>query len=314
MEPVMLSIVVPVYNHEKYLQKALQSIKKQNIRYRYEVLIGEDCSTDGSRNVLKAYECNAPDDYRFIYHNKNQGMFRNISGLIGLAKGKYLTVLEGDDYWICENKINEQIAFLEHNPKYSGYAHRVTVIGADGRKTGLSYTAEKSRGDYTLTDYLNGKLPGQTSGFVYRNYFLQTNLFAYLRQNTLYPLDRFIAFIAVSNGPVYCNGHRWSAYRYVTDKGSSFSANFDGSSQAFADSALSYHQSLYTYAIHRNKGKQCIQVSEKLYYKSFLRSFIQSGCRHPGSVILQCLRAKYPVQTFFWILLQIPVWMKEKLK
>lgn len=175
----------------------------------------------------------------------------------------------------------------------------------------MDYSAEKGNGCYTMHDYLQGKLPGQTASFLYRNYFKEKHLFDYLHQNDRHPLDRFIAFVAVSNGVVFCNNYKWSAYRYITDGGSSFSAKHDGMSRKAADSVLKYHRSLYEYAVLEQKGRLCIRTSEKLYYKSYLRDWFLNDCRHVGRMLREVMRARYPLTTFFWIFLQLVVMVRK---
>lgn len=305
METPILTIIVPVYNHERYILKALQSIEMQNIRYTYEVIIGEDYSTDHSKEILQRYQENALENYYFIYRNSNLGMLYNVSDLFYRAKGKYIIGLEGDDYWIYDNKINEQISFLETNPKYSGYAHSVLVVNSDGQESGSSYIHEKGNGIYDIKDYLHGLLPGQTASFMYRNYFTERKLFKYLGNNKMYPLDRFIAFVVASKGEIYCTNEKWSAYRYVTYGGSSFSANVDSESAAYARSALLYHKALYDYALYEKCGNDCVKVSEKLYYKSFLRDWITSENKEFGRMICEIKKVKYPFDTFFWMFMQL---------
>ena len=304
MNNPILTIIVPVYNHERYIKKALKSIEIQNIKYTYEVIIGEDCSKDHSRKILQEYQLKASDNYTFIYRDYNWGMLRNISDLFYRARGKYIIVLEGDDYWIYHNKINEQINFLESNKEFSGCAHGTVIVNADGRDSNVRYIWEKGNGIYDARDYLHGLLPGQTASFMYRNYFSKEKLFRYLGDNSMYPLDRIIAFVAVSKGKVYCTNKVWSAYRYVTDRGSSFSAHIDSESVAYAQSALMYHKSIYMYSLLENCQNDIVKISEKLYYKSFFRdSFIDKN-RSLKEVIREFRKAKYPIQTLCWIGIQ----------
>ncbi len=305
MNTVLLTIIVPVYNHEQYLLKALKSIEMQDIECSYEVIIGEDCSTDRSKEILQKYQENAPKNYYFIYRDTNLGMLNNISDLFYKSKGKYIIVLEGDDYWLYKNKINEQINFLESNIKYSGCAHSVMVVDSDGKESKESYIQEKGNGIYNIKDYLNGLLPGQTASFMYRNYFTEKKLFRYLENNKLYPLDRFIAFVVSSKGEIYCTNAKWSAYRYIVCGGSSFSANIDSRSAAYARSALLYHKSLYNYTIYEKCEVNCVKVSEKLYYKSFLRDWITDNDRKIKIMICELKKVKYPFETFIWIFIQL---------
>ena len=304
MDNPILTIIVPVYNHERYIEKALQSIQKQDIEYTYEVIIGEDCSTDHSREILQEYQLMASDNYFFIYRDHNWGMLENISDLFYRARGKYIIVLEGDDYWIYYNKINEQIRFLESNKDFSGCAHSVVMVDADGRDSELRYMQEKGKGIYDVKDYLHSLLPGQTASFMYRNYFSERKLFHYLGNNSLYPLDRFIAFVVVSKGKVYCTNEKWSAYRYVADNGSSFSANVDSTSAEYAQSALLYHKSIYEYSLLENCKKDIVKASEKLYYKSFFRDVFMNDSRNLKRIVLELRKAKYPFRTLCWIGMQ----------
>lgn len=299
-EPV-LTIIFVVYNHEKYVLKALKSIEEQRIECTYEVIVGEDHSMDRSGEILRRYQNNAPKNWYFLYRDHNLGMLRNISDLLYRARGKYVIVLEGDDYWIYPDKLNSQIAFLEEHAEYSGCAHGVRVIDADGNDRPAGYIHGKRSGTYGVRDYLHELLPGQTASFLYRNYFREGRLFQYLNNNALYPMDRFIAFVIASKGKIRCIDQEWSAYRYITDGGSSFSATVDCNSDEYAKSALQYHRSIYAYAITENCGKDCIKVSEKLYYRSFLRDWATGGGRNLRVLFCELKKMKYPVTTLLWM-------------
>lgn len=309
MTPV-LSIILPVYNHEKYMEKALSSIENQEIDFEYEVIIGEDFSTDSSRAILKKYESEAPENYSFFYREKNWGMRENISDLINRATGEFLIVLEADDYWIDSKKIKSQVEFLINHTEYSGCAHKVVVVDEQGTETGEEYPDTPQGEVYTLRNYLEGQIPGQTASFMYRNYFRGNNLFRYLECDSTYPLDRFIAFAVASYGDIYCGSEYWSAYRFVTKEGSSYSANHDATTRAFARNAFLYHKSLYRYSLSEKRGRLSVQVSEKLYYKSFLREWKQDG-KGLRSLLKEVSRMKNPVGTTFWIFQQYIILRKE---
>ena len=99
-----LSIYVATYNHEKYITKALDSVFMQKTKYSFEVLVGEDCSTDNTRLVLKEYEKKNYNNLTIYYRQKNMSNMdiSNAMDLIMRCRGKYLIALEGDDYWIDE--------------------------------------------------------------------------------------------------------------------------------------------------------------------------------------------------------------------
>ena len=125
MNDVFLSVWMITYNHENYLSQALDSVLMQQTTFPIEIIIGEDCSTDKTREILKEYEQNYPEIIHAIYHDVNVGARRNAYEFtLNQCKGKYIACLEGDDYWTDPLKLQKQVDFLETNPEYSICGHR----------------------------------------------------------------------------------------------------------------------------------------------------------------------------------------------
>ena len=121
-EPVLVSVFVATYNHAKFIEDALKGFLKQETNFRVEVLINEDCSTDNTAEILKRYEKEHPDLFKIIYQTVNQysqGIKPFFHILPKIAKGKYIAICEGDDYWTDPLKLQKQVDFLENNPSYS---------------------------------------------------------------------------------------------------------------------------------------------------------------------------------------------------
>lgn len=91
----MVSVIVPTYNHEKYIRKALDSILMQEVPFLYEILIGDDASCDETQDILHEYQERYPDKIRLFLHKENIGATRNSYELLTNAKGRYLATLEG---------------------------------------------------------------------------------------------------------------------------------------------------------------------------------------------------------------------------
>lgn len=147
----MLSIYVATYNHENYIEKALDSIFMQVTDYSYEVLVGEDCSTDNTRKVLKRYENQHLDlvekgILKIFYrdHNMYREKPNNVTDLIYRCSGKYIIALEGDDFWTDKNKIQTQIEFLENNDDYIAVAHECIVVDKNSNLLQEVYPDRKS--------------------------------------------------------------------------------------------------------------------------------------------------------------------------
>src|ERR1700719_3562213 len=95
----LISVVMLAYNHERYLAEAIEGVVRQETSFAVELLIGEDCSTDGTRKVALSYQERFPEMIRVITSERNVGMHENLARLFAAARGRYIAFCEGDDYW-----------------------------------------------------------------------------------------------------------------------------------------------------------------------------------------------------------------------
>jgi len=147
--PYLLDINIAVYNHARFLRQTLDGALSQKTTFPFRVLVGDDCSTDGSIDILKEYEARYPN-VEVIYQPKNLGIGKGESNgkiLLKNSTAKYLTLLDGDDYWTDIYKLQKQVDFLEKNPGFSIAHHRVQLL----------------RNEELVTDYLNQRTPYTTS-------------------------------------------------------------------------------------------------------------------------------------------------------
>lgn len=113
---IKVSVLLITYNHEKFIEEAIESILMQKTNFKFELIIGEDCSTDNTRNIVEKYKEKYPDKIVLSLQEKNGGTSRNIRASLKKCQGEYIALLEGDDYWIDENKLQKQVDFLDNNP------------------------------------------------------------------------------------------------------------------------------------------------------------------------------------------------------
>lgn len=116
-EPVV-SVCCITYNHEKYIEEAIDSFLMQETNFPFEVVIGEDCSTDNTRKIVEKYKENYPNIIKLIVSENNVGMQANGQRTMDACKGEYIAACEGDDYWMDAEKLQIQKDFLESNPEY----------------------------------------------------------------------------------------------------------------------------------------------------------------------------------------------------
>ena len=141
MKPnVKVSILCTTYNQEAYIAEALDSFLSQKTSFNYEILVNDDASTDSTPLILKKYEIAHPDKIRVFYQKRNlfsQGVNICNAVLLPEAKGEYIALCEGDDYWISSNKLQIQAECLDKHPECSECIHKAQVIDATTQKNKL---------------------------------------------------------------------------------------------------------------------------------------------------------------------------------
>lgn len=268
----MLSIVVTVYNHEKYIERCLRGIAMQECEYPFEVLIGEDCSPDGSREVLKRLQKELPNNFKFFYREHNMGDHGdgNSGDLLNRARGKYLSICEGDDFWTYKHKIQEQISFMEAHPEYSACFHHCTVVGADSEPNGEKYP-DCMQEEYSYNEFFYCTMPGQTATIMVdrERYAAEKARFNAHRMYDAYAADRRNAFILLGAGKVKVFQESWSAYRHIATSGSSYSSSVN-INEKYASEELLFGKTLIAYA--EDLGKQeAIKAAKATYYRTLLK-------------------------------------------
>ena len=114
MQDIMFSVAIITYNQEKYISQTLDSILNQQHDYKYEIVIGEDCSTDKTKQIIEEYVAKYPEIIKPLYNNPNKGLINNYFNVINHCQGKYIMECAGDDYWL-PGKVKSQIEFMENN-------------------------------------------------------------------------------------------------------------------------------------------------------------------------------------------------------
>jgi len=129
-----VSVTILTYNQAAFIGQAIESALNQETNFAYEILVGDDFSTDGTREVILDYQKRFPDKVKSVLHPKNlgqNGLFNTIETL-KLAKGKYIAPLDGDDYWTSPNKLQRQVNFMESHPDFSACFHNALITYEDG--------------------------------------------------------------------------------------------------------------------------------------------------------------------------------------
>ncbi len=121
----VVSILCTTYNHERYIEQALAGFVSQNTTYPFEILVHDDASTDRTAEIVRAWQARYPRIIHATLQTENQFQrgVRPFELLLRDARGAYVAVCEGDDYWIAPGKLQQQVEFLEQHPEFSCCAH-----------------------------------------------------------------------------------------------------------------------------------------------------------------------------------------------
>lgn len=170
MRDIMLSVCVVSYNHEKYIEECLDHLLMQKTNFNVEILVGDDCSTDHTLQIVKD---GYADQVTILERSENMGLCRNMYDLFMHAQGKYIYLMNGDDYLHSDETFQKQVDFLEANQEYFSVTARDYIYKpADG-----SFDKCQIRtGDYTIRDFL-------VDGLAPCNYGTMRNIFYQDREN-----------------------------------------------------------------------------------------------------------------------------------
>lgn len=213
MSEIMVSIDCAAYNHEKYIADAIESFLMQKTDFKFEIIIHDDASTDGTKEIIQKYENLYPDIIKPIYQTENQDS-KGVSVteiILKRARGKYIAVCEGDDYWTDPYKLQKQVDYMEEHPECSLCVTGGTIVNALDKKLIAKHRPNDGNGIFTVHDVITGG-----GGLFLSNSMLfrrtsVVELPQFFRNAPIgdYPLTIYLAFL----GTVYYIDEQMSAYR-----------------------------------------------------------------------------------------------------
>lgn len=216
-----VSVIMITYNHDKFIGQAIQSVLDQNVDFKYEIIIADDASKDNTAKVIKEYSDKYGAVIKPILREKNIGAPRNVLDAVSHATGEYIAFLEGDDFFLDNNKLKKQVDFLDNNNEYAAVSSESTVVNEKGivtDKKAWRFTIDEQ--EYTISNLEKLQLPGQMSTIVIRNYKEDIkDLFNKIKKYKFCPLDSLLPLMLLSKGKIYVFKENLSAYRFFIKKG-----------------------------------------------------------------------------------------------
>jgi len=192
-----VSVRILAYNHSEFIAQAIEGALMQQTNFEFELVIGEDCSTDGTRELVLNYQQKHPDRIRLILAEENGGKYTgngrlNFVRTLQACRGEYIALLDGDDYWTSPHKLQFQADCLDSHPEYAECGHQATI---------LAYPERKEVGFY------GPDIRTQESSFGYSE-ILEANFIAtssvMFRREFIQNLPKAIYFLPMADWPLHC--------------------------------------------------------------------------------------------------------------
>jgi glycosyltransferase involved in cell wall biosynthesis len=151
-----VSVLVMTYNHEKFISQALESAEMQETNFEYEILISEDCSTDRTREIVLGFRNAHPEKVRLLLSKQNIRSNEIVVRGIQAARGEYIALLDGDDYWTSPHKLQKQVNFLDSHPECAISFHNARIFHEAEDREGRNWTPPNHKEISTLEDIWMG--------------------------------------------------------------------------------------------------------------------------------------------------------------
>ena len=123
-----VSVSITTYNHEEYIEQCLESVVNQECNFDFEVIVGEDCSTDSTRKIIDLFVQKYPNIVKPVYQKQNVGIYQNTSDVLTACSGKYIASLDGDDCML-PRRLQKEFDFLEKHNEVAIVFHNMQLVG-----------------------------------------------------------------------------------------------------------------------------------------------------------------------------------------
>lgn len=287
---IVVSVVLIVYNHEKYLRQAIDSILMQEADFKYEIVVGDDVSTDNSRAIILEYKEKYPELFVLNFQKINVGGTKNIYDACMQASGQYLAFLEGDDYWIDNKKLQKTVDFLEGNSEYIGVSHLIEARDLEGNYLSKYPDSSEIVGkDATPELFLKGVYFSAVAS-VFKNIMLdKTKDYSIIYKAHKTVGDLTFCMLLLDMGKIKVLNQTMSVYRYRNVKGESNYNSIKNAIEKYND-----HISILNYL-------------DNYFNRKY--NFTNEYLRRTFDIALYCIKG-YKIKELFTIFSKLPLKIK----
>jgi glycosyltransferase involved in cell wall biosynthesis len=199
-----VSVLVMTYNHACYIAEALESALTQQVSFNYEILVSEDASTDGTREIVVEFQRRHAARIRLLLSERNIRSNEVVVRGIRAARGQYIALLDGDDCWTSPHKLQRQADFLDAHPECAICFHNATVVHQDGSRAPWNWTPARQKPISTLEDLWMGNFIATSSTMFRRGLFKEVPAW-------------YISFFPITDWPLHILNAEHGAIGYLDE-------------------------------------------------------------------------------------------------
>lgn len=283
-----VSVCVVTYNQEKYIRQCLQSIVDQETDFDFEVIVGDDCSTDGTRAIVQEFADKYQGQVNPIFHEKNIGPCQNYLSVHKSAKGEYVAHVDGDD-WCFLNKLARQADYLDVNNDCVAVVHKLLKYNASGESLSNFWPIKFNYKQYDLIDLVKSHCAFGHSSLMFR----KDALSSFIKTAPPEFIDFIVYVHLAAQGKIGALNEALGAYTYGV--GVSTKQNL----YEFAIQAMNYAKKLglsedvFSYAVARQYlhfAKQAFVENNYVLFEKLISKSIKQQLISPVQLALYILR------------------------
>lgn len=272
-DTILLSVVLLTYNHERYIEQCLESIVRQKTNFAYNIIIGDDASTDATQKIINEYAQQYPNIIP-ICRKHNIGAVSNLVDLLKRTQAKYIAGCEGDDFWTDEFKLQKQVDFLENRAGYSAVSHDIIIVDENNEivERELSWIAKER--EFTWQDFRGIYLPGHPVALVFRHIFTGDIQADILKQMHEQIADRTLALLLSLKGNIYRLPDTMAAYRirrYPTKKADNMTGMIYAETDYYMDEYLFTLRLQELATLIKHQTIRFLKFRTQLVFRSFCK-------------------------------------------
>ena len=282
-----VSVLVMTYNHVQYIDQAVDSALGQDTNFAFEVLVSEDYSNDGTRERAIEYQSRFPETLKLLLSDRNLKTNAVVARGIEAARGAYIALLDGDDYWISKNKLQKQVDFLDAHPGCSICFHNAMVVDENGVST-RNWTPSDQKEITTLEDIWLGNYMATCSTMFRRGLFGEIPAW----YDDLFPItDWPLHILNAEHGDIGYINEVLGAYRY--HKHGMYSPLSESEK---LNKTMDFYQRMNRNLAYRHD--RMIKIAQSKYFFEWAEEYLQRGDQQNARLnFKRCLSGR-PVNRF----------------